>query len=166
MPAFKGIQVDGVVYTPEGTGGSAEKEWTKIAEITVQEYDVGYEYTNLDNLTEIFIYTVGLMNVSTVASNLRISVNDDSPQFGSIDTQVNTGGETKYQKLYLKYNGLYWESRKTPMCNNEEDYYTNYTNLLTPYSVKLGIKKCTKLKIEITNTQYSLKSGKIYIYGR
>lgn len=155
------------IEIPQGGGGGAvEKEWKQIAEITVQENDAQYEYTDLDNLTEIFIYTVGLMNITTSASALRITINDESLSFGSMDTQINTGSETKYQRLYLKYNGLYWETRKTPSSNNEEDYYDSGASLLVPYSVKLGVGKCTKLRMKTSASQYNLKSGKIYIYGR
>lgn len=154
------IEVDGEIL-----GISNEKQWTKIAEITVQENDSVYEHTDLDNLTEIFIYTVGLNNISTTGSGMKILIND-GVSIGSIDTQTNTGTDTKYQRLYLKYNGLYWETRKTPFSNNENNYYDTATNLLVPYSVKLGVGKCTKLKMMTNAPQYNLKSGTIYIYGR
>ena len=166
---FLSVGSDGnvaLVNAPQGGGGTSEKEWTKIAEITVQENDIVYEYTDLDNLTEIFIYTVGLMNISTTASGLRITINDESSAFGAMDTQTNTGIETMYQRSYFKYNGLYWEMRKTTFCNNENRYYDSVTNLLVPYSVKTGTDKCTKLKITVNAPQYALKSGTIYIYGR
>lgn len=154
------IEVDGEILEI-----SNEKQWIKIAEITVQENDSVYEYTDLDNLTEIFIYTVGLMNISTTTSGMKIAINDDV-SIGSIDTQTNTGTDTRYQRVYMKYNGMYWETRKTPHSNNETSYYDMFTNLLVPYSVKIGIDKCTKLKITVVNLQYALKSGTIYIYGR
>ena len=163
---FLSVGSDGnvtLVNAPQG-GGNSEKEWTKIAEITVQENDSVYEYTDLDNLTEIFIYTVGLMNISTAASGLKIAINDGG--FGTLDTQIATGGETRYQKLYFKYNGLFWIGEKTLQSNNEQNYYAQYTNLTSPYSVKLNTNKCTNLKLTINASQYALKSGTIYIYGR
>ena len=153
------IEVDGEILEI-----SNEKQWTKIAEITVQENDSVYEYTDLDNLTEIFIYAVGLCNMTTTASTLQITINDDVA-FGSLDTQIATGSETRYQRVCLKYNGLYWELRKTQQSTNEQNYYNSSTNLQVPYSVKLGTNKCTKLKL-IANSVYDLKSGTIYIYGR
>lgn len=105
------------------------------------------------------------MNISTTASGFKITINEFSP-FGTMDTQTNTGTETKYQRSYFKYNGLYWEMRKTTFCNNEYSYYDSTTNLSVPYSVKLGVGKCTKLKMTANAPQYNFKSGKIYIYGR
>ena len=105
------------------------------------------------------------MNISTTTSGMKIAINDDV-SIGSIDTQTNTGTDTRYQRVYMKYNGMYWETRKTPHSNNETSYYDMFTNLLVPYSVKIGIDKCTKLKITVVNLQYALKSGTIYIYGR
>lgn len=153
------IEIDGEILEI-----SNEKQWTKIAEITVQENDSVYEYTDLDNLTEIFIYAVGLCNMTTTASALQIMINDDVA-FGTLDTQIATGSETRYQRVCLKYNGLYWELRKTQQSTNEQNYYNSSTNLQVPYSVKLGTNKCTKLKL-IANSVYDLKSGTIYIYGR
>lgn len=102
--------------------------------------------------------------MTTTASALQITINDDVA-FGSLDTQIATGSETRYQRVCLKYNGLYWELRKTQQSTNEQNYYNSSTNLQVPYSVKLGTNKCTKLKL-IANSVYDLKSGTIYIYGR
>ena len=71
-----------------------------------------------------------------------------------------------YQRVYMKYNGMYWETRKTPHSNNETNYYDAFVNLSVPYSVKIGMDKCTKLKIVVNSPSYTLKSGTIYIYGR
>lgn len=154
------IEIDGEILEI-----SNEKQWTKIAEITVQENDSVYEYTDLDNLTEIFIYSVGLCNMTTTASQLRVRINDEVSSFGTLDTQIATGNATRYQRLYLKYNELYWDTSKGQVSNNEQDYYEQLTPFSKPYSVKLGVNKCTKLKL-IANSTYDLKSGTIYIYGR
>ena len=154
------IEIDGEILEI-----SNEKQWTKIAEITVQENDSVYEYTDLDNLTEIFIYAVGLCNMTTTASALQARINDEASPFGTLDTQIASGSATRYQRLYLKYNELYWDVSKGAPCNNEQNYYGQFTVFYNPYSVKLGVNKCTKLTLT-SNAGYNLKSGTIYIYGR
>ena len=154
------IEVDGEILEI-----SNEKQWTKIAEITVQENDSVYEYTDLDNLTEIFIYAVGLCNMTTTASVLQARINDEAFPFGTLDTQIASGSATRYQRLYLKYNELYWDASKGQVSSNEQNYYGQFTFFYNPYSVKLGVNKCTKLTLT-SNARYNLKSGTIYIYGR
>lgn len=103
--------------------------------------------------------------MTTTASQLRVRINDEVYHFGSLDTQIATGNATRYQRLYLKYNELYWDTSKGQLSNNEQDYYGQFTFFYNPHSVKLGVNKCTKLKL-IANSAYDLKSGTIYIYGR
>lgn len=157
--AIKYIEINGTTLEV-----GSEKSWSKIAEIEVQENDSVYEYTDLDDLTEIFIYTVGLCNITTTASAVMITINNVVTLPG-LDTQNTSGSETKYQRVLLKNNGLFWDVLKTNASNTEANYYNSSGPLSSPYSVKLNVGKCTKLNLRC-NGSYYLKSGKIYIYGR
>lgn len=167
-------ETQNIVFEENGQGsggGSVEKEWKVIAEIDVLEETSSYEYDNLDNLTEIFIYTKGLTNIGEQDSVLRGIIYDSAGgnvECIAIDTQKSaTNMPDRYQRHYIKYNGMYWESQKLSVCNNEQNYYLSYNQLQSPYSVKLAIGQCKKLYLRVAMpSSQALKSGQIYIYGR
>lgn len=118
------------------------KEWRIIKEIIVSENDKEYQIENL-NLEEILVETIGLINISETNSGIRIVINDSN--IVTLNTQKVTGAsDVKYQKVHLKFNGLFWEVALTVPCNNEEFYYAFTGTLSTSFSVKKDVGRCEK----------------------
>jgi hypothetical protein len=142
-----------------------EKEWRLIKEIVASENDKKYEIENL-NLEEILVEGIGLINISeTTNSGISIVINGSGIAF--FNTQKVTGAsDAKYQRVHLKFNGLFWETALTPQCNNEKDYYGALGTLSSNYSVKKDVGRCKKIIFVIVSDAYPLKSGTIRIYGR
>lgn len=145
------------------TGG--DREWTLFQTITGDGKTVQWNWDGLD-FSELLFKGVGLTNIhESTASSLQIFVNNTT--LSNLDTQKAQGAsETKYQYTHLRYNGMFWEVRKGLQCNNEASYYSQFTNLQSPYSIKLNHGKCTAVKVSATVPQYTLKSGTLEIYAR
>lgn len=149
---------------PSG-GGGTDKEWKLIADITPDGETCLWEYTDLDNYTELIFIAVGLTNKIETPSTIRLMINDDVEIF-SLESQKATGASsTKYQRGFVRYNGMYWEGFKMPQSNNEANYYGSYTNPFSPYSVKMGAEKCKKITLYIVSN-YVLSAGNIKVYAR
>ena len=152
-----------------GGGGGESKEWKLFQTIDFsEEYADGvmsWEWTDLDFEELVFIAT-GLTNINESAnSGLQIAVNDTTLMI--LDTQKKTGAtETKYQRAGIFYNGLYWEPTKRQQSNNEQSYYSMFTNTLSPYSVKTDIGKCERLKLNPNAPSYNMYSGILKVYAR
>lgn len=145
------------------TGG--DREWTLFQTITGDGETVQWNWDGLD-FTELLVKCVGLTNISeSTVSSLQILVN--GTRLSDVETQKTQGAfETKYQHTHLRYNGLFWEVRKTGPCLNENGYYSVFASSLSPHSVKLNHGKCTALRITAPIAQYTLKSGTVEIYAR
>ena len=150
-------------------GGGSEWELFQVIDFA-SEYESGvtsWEWTDLDFSGFVFI-AEGVTNTSeTTASVLQVAING-SPASMLIDTQKSSGSiDTMYQRASLIYNGIYWESEKTPPSKNESGYYSMFTNLMSPYSSKLDIGRCKSLKIFPSNiTLYQVNAGTLKIYAK
>lgn len=149
----------------QSEGEEEMKEWRLINEIIVSENDKEYKIENL-NLEEILVETIGLINISeTTNSGISIAINDSALAF--LNTQKVTGAsDVKYQKVHLKFNGLFWETALTQQCNDEKNYYGALGTLSTNYSAKKDVGRCEKIKLVVVSSMFLLKSGTIRIYGR
>lgn len=152
------------VNIPEGSSGNMEQEWKLFQTIEGNAETVEYKWDNVD-FEELLFIGLGLKNINeTIDSGVIIRING----LDVASLQTDKASETidgKYQKVYMKYNGFFWEVYKTSMATNETGYYDRFTNLQQPYSTKLGLGKCNKLMLGTTYA-YMLKSGTIKIYGR
>lgn len=152
-----------------GGGGGESKEWKLFQTIDFsEEYAdgvVSWEWTDLDFEELVFIAT-GLTNINeSTNSGLQIAVNGTTLM--NLDTQKKTGAtDTKYQRAGIVYNGLYWEPTKRQQSNNEQSYYSQFTNTLSPYSVKTDIGKCERLKLNPNAPSYNMYSGILKVYAR
>ena len=165
---IQAIASQAAALVPSGGGGES-KEWKLFQTIDFsEEYTDGvmsWEWTDLDFEELVFIAT-GLTNINeSTNSGLQIAVNGTTLM--NLDTQKKTGAtDTKYQRAGIVYNGLYWEPTKRQQSNNEQLYYSQFTNTLSPYSVKTDIGKCERLKLNPNAPSYNMYSGILKVYAR
>ena len=165
---IQAIASKAAALVPSGGGGES-KEWKLFQTIDFsEEYAdgvVSWEWTDLDFEEIVFIAT-GLTNINeSTNSGLQIAVNGTTLM--NLDTQKKTGAtDTKYQRAGIVYNGLYWEPTKRQQSNNEQSYYSQFTNTLSPYSVKTDIGKCERLKLNPNAPSYNMYSGILKVYAR
>lgn len=144
-----------------------EKEWKMIADINFSDDTHSYTFEGLD-CTELYIEVQGLRNVSTtVESSMRVSINDSELMELTAQKNSDQYKQDRYQQAYLRYNGLFWFSVKTNVCNsNVIMYHTIYQSLLAPYIFTKADEPCKKITIRAASSVYDLNAGNVKIYGR
>lgn len=143
-----------------------EKEWKLIADINFSDDTHSYTFENLD-CTELYVEVQGLRNISATESGMRILINDS--ELVELSSQKNNDqyNQDRYQQTYLRYNGLFWFSVKTNVCNsNVIMYHTIYQSLLAPYIFTKADEPCKKITIKAASSTYDLNAGNVKIYGR
>ena len=138
------------------------KEWTEILNYEFDESGTLPEAIDVSNYTDFFIETVGLINISTLDSDLTCC-------FGDVEIRMNSyknGSSSTYtQTAIAHYNGLFIEQAKLPRCNNPTGYYSTYGNVSAPYTYKL-YPNISPLSFKLNSSNFAITSGKIKIYAR
>nr|DAH09572.1 MAG TPA: hypothetical protein [Caudoviricetes sp.] len=150
----------------DSEGAEMEKEWKLIADINFSEDTHSYTFENLD-CTELYVEVQGLRNISATESGMRILINDSDLVELSSQKNNDQYSQDRYQQTYLRYNGLFWFSVKTNVCNsNVITYHTMYQSLLAPYIFTKADEPCKKITIKAASSTYDLNAGNVKIYGR
>lgn len=168
--AVKAVDEDGRPTEWEAVdmlSGEGTKSLTLLAEFDFSENSqAGYELTDLDNLTEIYI--VGVCNNGTETNSaLSIRINGlDVVASGFPNAKTGTEMTDGWNyRIALKYNGVYWEAIGCTKQSGAAPYGIGI-QAYTSQSVRFDCGECTTLKFYSPNPIYKPVEGWMKIYGR
>ena len=166
MTQSVGVDANGGLWAPPGSGGTAEREWTMLGEIDISVVGGGnIELTGLDNFTEFYSTWENVMNESTTGSGYGLFINGISIAPSAIPIQ-KTGASSSYGWMIARYNGLVWEVQRSGGAILKNNVTLSINNALFPYNLLLDVGKATKFQLSAPVPQYQSVSGIITIYGR
>lgn len=132
---------------PSG-GGSAEKEWVKLATIDFSQTEnqkYQFDWTDLDDVTEVFVRGSKVENSTATESGISLKVNGVgvSSQFA-----LNKAtGKGAYDYGYARFNGLFWDIRSSNGATSATMITHANTNAKYPYNVILDVGKAKTVTI-------------------
>ena len=153
------------VEVPSG-GGGEEREWGKLGYIDFSVFSGEIKLEGLDNFTEFLILWDGVKNSSTVASGYTAIINGKSITSFDAIPSGKEGSTDTHGYTYLRFNGLFWEIRRSGGAISTSNFQMNSNNALYPYNIVLDVGKATTIEFGYSTAAYAATSGKITIWGR
>ena len=149
-----------------GGGGSAEKEWVKLATIDFSQTEnqkYKFEWIDLADVTEVFVRGSKVENSTETDSGMSLKVNDIgvSAQFA-----LNKAtGKGAYDYGYARFNGLFWEVRSSNGATSASTITHANTNAKYPYNVIMDVGKAKTVTIITGGTlTYVPKTGTLEVW--
>lgn len=148
---------------PKGAEGDAEKTWTKVIDVTVNEATTSFLLHNLNNVREIFGRYSGLSNATDTDSAQGLFVNGIKIA-SSLYPVARTGGQLLYGYFHAAYNGLFWTMEKSGNAISNENLSSGACYI--PYNVVNDVGPATEVEFSTPNSKYAPISGKLEVWVR
>ena len=149
------------VEIPSG-GGTEGKAWTYLGEFDLSVANT-VEFTELQNVTEIYVRWADVKNEKTTASAYVLKVNDVIVISGIIPVQTTN---TVYGWSWAKYNGLYWTGSATVGYKSDRNTALNAASSQVPYYVNTEVGKAQSIKLAPTSAMWAATTGILNVYVR
>ena len=107
-----------------------------------------------------------VLNASTLNSGYKASINGAQLTGWDVVPTGKAGSTPVYGYTYLRYNGKFWDIRRSGGAMLDANYNLNNANALYPYNVVLDVGAATSFKLEYSTPTYAATSGTITIWGR
>ena len=155
--------------TPESAPkyvGGAGRDWAELGVIDFSVVSGTVNLDGLDNYTELLFLWENVKNASTTASGYMLKINGSAlTAFDAIPIKPE-GSSDNYGYTYLRYNGKFWDIRRSNGANLKSNFTLANTNALCPYNVALNVGAAASIKLDFAGYQYVATSGTVTIWGR
>lgn len=153
------------VEIPSG-GTDAGRDWAELGVIDFSAVSGTVNLNGLDNYTELLFLWENVKNSSTTASGYLLKINGIAlTGFDAIPIKPE-GSSDNYGYTYLRYNGKFWDIRRSNGANVKSNVTLANANALCPYNVALNVGAAASIKLDFAGYQYVAKSGTVTIWGR
>lgn len=153
------------VEIPSG-GGGISRDWAELGVIDFSVVSGTVNLDGLDNYTELLFLWENVKNASTTASGYQLKINGSAlTAFDAIPIKPE-GSSDNYGYTYLRYNGKFWDIRRSNGANAKSNFTLANANALCPYNVALNVGAAASIKLDFAGYQYVATSGTVTIWGR
>lgn len=153
------------VEIPSG-GTDAGRDWAELGVIDFSAVSGTAKLDGLDNYTELLFLWENVKNASATASGYMLKINGIAlTAFDAIPIKPE-GSSDNYGYTYLRYNGKFWDIRRSNSANAKSNFTLANANALCPYNVALNVGAAASIMLDFSGYQYVATSGTVTIWGR
>ena len=142
------------------------KPWKLLGTVDCSEASGNIEFSNLKDITEIFVQSSGVHNDNATASGYNLVVNDINVGSAAVSISNNTNQNANHQWMYAKYNGMVWMLIRSAQAVASTNVTLNSANANLPYNLVQNVGPAKKFKLDAPASAYVAVTGTITIWVR
>lgn len=142
------------------------KPWKLLGTVDCSEASGNIEFSNLKDITEIFVQSSEVHNDNATASGYNLVVNDINVGSAAVSISNNTNQNANHQWMYAKYNGMVWMLIRSGQAIASTNVTLNNTNANLPYNLVQNVGPAKKFKLDAPASAYVAVTGTITIWVR
>ena len=142
------------------------KPWKLLGTVDCSEASGNIEFSNLKDITEIFVQSSGVHNDSATASGYNLVVNDINVGSAAVSISNNTNQNANHQWMYAKYNGMVWMLIRSAQAVASTNVALNSANANLPYNLVQNVGPAKKFKLDAPASAYVAVTGTITVWVR
>lgn len=142
------------------------KPWKLLGTVDCSEASGDIEFSNLKDITEIFVQSSGVHNDSATASGYNLVVNGINVGSAAVSISNNTNQNANHQWMYAKYNGMVWMLIRSAQAVASTNVALNSANANLPYNLVQNVGPAKKFKLDAPASAYVAVTGTITIWVR
>lgn len=142
------------------------KPWKLLGTVDCSEASGNIEFSNLKDITEIFVQSSGVHNDNATASGYNLVVNDINVGSAAVSISNNTNQNANHQWMYAKYNGMVWMLIRSAQAVASTNVALNSANANLPYNLVQNVGPAKKFKLDAPASAYVAVTGTITVWAR
>lgn len=142
------------------------KPWKLLGTVDCSEASGNIEFSNLKDITEIFVQSSEVHNDNAAASGYNLVVNDINVGSAAVSISNNTNQNANHQWMYAKYNGMVWMLIRSAQAVASTNVALNSANANLPYNLVQNVGPAKKFKLDAPASAYVAVTGTITIWVR
>lgn len=142
------------------------KPWKWLGTVDCSEASGNIEFSNLKDITEIFVQSSEVHNDNAAASGYNLVVNDINVGSAAVSISNNTNQNANHQWMYAKYNGMVWMLIRSAQAVASTNVALNSANANLPYNLVQNVGPAKKFKLDAPASAYVAVTGTITIWVR
>lgn len=142
------------------------KPWKLLGTVDCSEASGNIEFSNLKDITEIFVQSSEVHNDNATASGYNLVVNDINVGSAAVSISNNTNQNANHQWMYAKYNGMVWMLIRSAQAVASTNVALNSANANLPYNLVQNVGPAKKFKLDAPASAYVAVTGTITIWVR
>lgn len=142
------------------------KPWKLLGTVDCSEASGNIEFSNLKDITEIFVQSSEVHNDNATASGYNLVVNDINVGSAAVSISNNTNQNANHQWMYAKYNGMVWMLIRSAQAVASTNVALNSANANLPYNLVQNVGPAKKFKLDAPASAYVAVTGTITIWAR
>lgn len=142
------------------------KPWKLLGTVDCSEASGNIEFSNLKDITEIFVQSSGVHNDNATASGYNLVVNDINVGSAAVSISNNTNQNANHQWMYAKYNGMVWMLIRSAQAVASTNVTLNSANANLPYNLVQNVGPAKKFKLDAPASAYVAVTGTITVWVR
>ena len=142
------------------------KPWKLLGTVDCSEASGNIEFSNLKDITEIFVQSSEVHNDNATASGYNLVVNDINVGSAAVSISNNTNQNANHQWMYAKYNGMVWMLIRSAQAVASTNVTLNSANANLPYNLVQNVGPAKKFKLDAPASAYVAVTGTITIWVR
>lgn len=142
------------------------KPWKLLGTVDCSEASGNIEFSNLKDITEIFVQSSGVHNDNATASGYNLVVNDINVGGAAVSISNNTNQNANHQWMYAKYNGMVWMLIRSAQAVASTNVTLNNANANLPYNLVQNVGPAKKFKLDAPASAYVAVTGTITVWAR
>lgn len=142
------------------------KPWKLLGTVDCSEASGNIEFSNLKDITEIFVQSSEVHNDNATASGYNLVVNDINVGSAAVSISNNTNQNANHQWMYAKYNGMVWMLIRSAQAVASTNVALNSANANLPYNLVQNVGPAKKFKLDAPASAYVAVTGTITVWAR
>lgn len=142
------------------------KPWKLLGTVDCSEASGNIEFSNLKDITEIFVQSSEVHNDNATASGYNLVVNGINVGIAAVSISNNTNQNANHQWMYAKYNGMVWMLIRSAQAIASTNVTLNNANANLPYNLVQNVGPAKKFKLDAPASAYVAVTGTITIWVR
>lgn len=142
------------------------KPWKLLGTVDCSEASGNIEFSNLKDITEIFVQSSEVHNDNAAASGYNLVVNGINVGSAAVSISNNTNQNANHQWMYAKYNGMVWMLIRSAQAVASTNVTLNNANANLPYNLVQNVGPAKKFKLDAPASAYVAVTGTITIWVR
>lgn len=142
------------------------KPWKLLGTVDCSEASGNIEFSNLKDITEIFVQSSEVHNDNATASGYNLVVNDINVGSAAVSISNNTNQNANHQWMYAKYNGMVWMLIRSAQAVASTNVALNSANANLPYNLVQNVGPAKKFKLDAPASAYVAVTGTITVWVR
>lgn len=142
------------------------KPWKLLGTVDCSEASGNIEFSNLKDITEIFVQSSEVHNDNAAASGYNLVVNDINVGSAAVSISNNTNQNANHQWMYAKYNGMVWMLIRSAQAVASTNVALNSANANLPYNLVQNVGPAKKFKLDAPASAYVAVTGTITVWAR